>query len=147
MTTYQHLLLALDFSESDQETVQKAQDFARLMQAKLSLIHVLDNIPMPDTPYGTEILLNADVEEELLDINKGKLLAWGEKLGVALENLWLVWGIPKQEMTRIAKEQAVDLIIVGSHGRHGLALLLGSTVDGVVHHAPCDVLVVKLLGD
>ncbi|MEO1899758.1 MAG: universal stress protein, partial [Methylococcales bacterium] len=40
-----------------------------------------------------------------------------------------------------------DLIVVGSHGRHGLALLLGSTANGVLHHAVCDVLAVRLSDD
>ena len=53
-------------------------------------------------------------------------------------------GSPKTEIVRVANEHKVDLIIVGSHGRHGLALLLGSTANGVLHHATCDVLAVRL---
>jgi len=48
------------------------------------------------------------------------------------------------EIIKIAEENNVDLIIVGSHGRHGLALLLGSTANGVLHHAKCDVLAVRI---
>jgi len=44
----------------------------------------------------------------------------------------------------VADEQGADLIIVGSHGRHGLALLLGSTANGVLHGAACDVLAVRV---
>lgn len=44
----------------------------------------------------------------------------------------------------MAEDESTDLIIVGSHGRHGLALLLGSTASGVLHHSPCDVLAVRL---
>ncbi len=44
----------------------------------------------------------------------------------------------------MAKEHDCDLIVVGSHGRHGLALLLGSTANDVLHGAPCDVLAVSL---
>ena len=43
-----------------------------------------------------------------------------------------------------SRTSAVDLIVVGSHGRHGLALLLGSTADAVLHHAKCDVMAVRL---
>lgn len=57
---------------------------------------------------------------------------------------WLEMGSPKTEIIRVATENQVDLIVVGSHGRHGLALLLGSTANGVLHHAPCDVLAVRL---
>ena len=49
-----------------------------------------------------------------------------------------------QKIVEVAAEQHCDLIIVGSHGRHGLALLLGSTANDVLHGAPCDVLAVSL---
>jgi universal stress protein A len=47
----------------------------------------------------------------------------------------------------MAKEEDVDLIIVGSHGRHGLALIFGSTSNSVLHGAPCDVLAVRIAED
>jgi universal stress protein A len=50
----------------------------------------------------------------------------------------------KAEIVRFAKEQAVDLIVLGSRERHGLALLLNFTEDTVLHAAPCDVLAVRL---
>lgn len=45
---------------------------------------------------------------------------------------------------RIAEENNVDLIVVGSHGRKGIKMLLGSTANAVLHHAGCDVLAVRL---
>ena len=56
----------------------------------------------------------------------------------------LNYGQPRQEIHALAKAQNCDLIVVGSHGRHGLALLLGSTANDVLHGAPCDVLAVSL---
>ena len=53
-------------------------------------------------------------------------------------------GAPKHEIVRVAKEQGVDLVVVGSYGRHGLQLLLGSTANGVLHLAACDVLAVRV---
>jgi len=53
-------------------------------------------------------------------------------------------GAPRQEIVRFAKEQAVDLIIIGSHGRHGLDRLLGSTARSILNDAPCDVLAVRI---
>ena len=49
----------------------------------------------------------------------------------------------RHEIVRLAKEEAVDLIVVGSHGRRGLGEYLGSTAHGVIHGAKCDVLVVR----
>jgi len=64
---------------------------------------------------------------------------------VTKENSHLTYGQPRQEIHHLAKEHGCDLIVVGSHGRHGLALLLGSTANDVLHGAPCDVLAVKLV--
>ncbi len=147
MTMYSHILLSLQFSTADDAVAAKAQTICQQHAARLSLIHVLDNIPMPDTAYGTAITLEQPKDDPLLAAEKAKLLTWGKRLGVANENLWLIWGIPNQEITRIAKQENIDLIIVGSHERHGLGWLLGSTADGVLHHAPCDVLAVRLAED
>jgi nucleotide-binding universal stress UspA family protein len=52
-------------------------------------------------------------------------------------------GVPAQQIVEKAKEWKADLIIVGSHGRGFWGRMLGSVSDGVVHHAPCSVLVVR----
>jgi nucleotide-binding universal stress UspA family protein len=54
------------------------------------------------------------------------------------------WGDPREVLVRLATAEKVDLVVVGSHGRGGLAqLLLGSVANHVVTHAPCSVVVVK----
>ncbi|MGB2272178.1 MAG: universal stress protein [Pseudomonadales bacterium] len=54
------------------------------------------------------------------------------------------FGRPTDLIVEVAERESVDLIILGSHGKHGVALLLGSTADGVLHHAQCDVLAVRI---
>ena len=147
MSDYQHILLAVDFSEQGVYVAEKARSLAYRYQAKLSIIHVLDNIPMPDTNYGTVIPLDQDSSYDLLEAEKAKLMQLGARLHVDLANRWLLWGVPKQEIIRIAEQEKVDLIVVGSHGRHGLALLLGSTANSVLHHALFDVLAIRLQND
>ena len=56
----------------------------------------------------------------------------------------IVLGKPEVEIHASAKELGADLIVVGSHGRYGLALLMGSTANGVLHGASCDVLAVRV---
>jgi nucleotide-binding universal stress UspA family protein len=51
---------------------------------------------------------------------------------------------PEQEISRFVSSNDVDLVVVGAHERHGLALLQGKTTDKLIHNAPCDVLVVHL---
>ncbi len=144
MKDYQHILLAVDFSEHGDYVAEKARSLAYRYQSKFSIIHVLDNIPMPDTNYGKVIALNHDSGYELLEIEKFKLKQLGDYLGVAIDQQCLVWGVPKQEIVNYANEQQADLIVLGSHGRHGIALLLGSTANAVLHHALCDVMAVRL---
>jgi universal stress protein A len=55
-----------------------------------------------------------------------------------------VVGSPKTEILGLAEEKSTDLIVVGSHGRHGLGVLLGSTATSLLNHARCDILAVRL---
>jgi universal stress protein A len=146
MNDYQHILLAVDYSEHGDYVAVKARSLANKYQAKLSIIHVLDNIPMPDTNYGTVIPLNIDSSYVLLEAEKAKLMQLGDQMHVDSANRWLVWGVPKQEIIQIAGQEQVDLIVVGSHGRHGLALLLGSTANSILQYASCDVMAIRLQG-
>jgi universal stress protein A len=147
MGAYQHILLAVDYSGHSDAIARRAKDLAEKYQAKLSLIHVLDNIPMPDTGYGTVIPLTEDSGYDLLEAEKARLMQIGDRLDIAATNRWLIWGAPKQEIVRLAEQQRIDLIIVGSHGRHGLSLLLGSTANSILHYAECDVMAIRLPND
>jgi universal stress protein A len=137
--------VAVDYTKHSVYVAEKARVLANKYQAKLSVIHVLDNIPMPDTNYGTVIALDQIAPDELLEAEKIKFMELGDQLAIDVVNRWMVWGIPTQEIINIADQEQVDLIIVGSHGRHGLALLLGSTANSVLHHAKCDVMAVRLV--
>lgn len=147
MSDYQHILLAVDFSDQGLYVAEKARSLAYRYQAKLSMIHVLDNIPMPDTNYGTVIPLDQDSSDDLLEAEKAKLMQLGDQLNIGRANRWMLWGVPKQEIIHIAEQEQVDLIVVGSHGRQGLALLLGSTANSVLHYAKCDVMAIRLQND
>jgi universal stress protein A len=72
------------------------------------------------------------------------LQRFAETNGLDAEHQHIVLGRPEVEIHAKAEELGADLIVVGSHGRHGLALLLGSTANGVLHGAGCDVLAVRV---
>lgn len=146
MNNYKHILLAVDFSDHGNQVARKAQDMAQRNQAKLSLVHVVENLPITDAAYGP-IPFDVDLTQEWLDASKNRLAKFGAELEVPESRQWLEMGSAKLEIVRVAEENEVDLIVVGSHGRHGLALLLGSTANGVLHHAKCDVLAVRLKDD
>lgn len=144
MNHYQNILLAIDFSDYGQYVARRAKHLANQFNAHLHIIHVLDNIPMPDTPYGTVISLDEDSSDDLLEAEKNKFKQISDQLNIAPARRWMIWGEPQQEITRFAAQQHIDLIVVGSHGRHGLAVLMGSTAKGILYHADCDVLAVHL---
>jgi len=145
MSSYQNILVAVDFSDYGMKVAMKAKQLAEQFNAPLNIIHVLDNIPMPDTPYGMLIPLDTtDLTNELLEIEKDKFKLICDQLNIDEARRRLVWGEPQHEITQTASEENIDLIVVGSHGRHGLAVLMGSTAKDVLYHAECDVLAVHL---
>jgi universal stress protein A len=144
MNDYKKILAAIDFSDYDGIVIKQARYLADKFDAELIVIHVLDDIPMPDTPYGTIITLSAQSGDPLLEEEKNKFNQICDSVDIAPVNRWLVWGKPQEEITRLAIKERVDLIVVGSHGRHGLTALMGSTAKGVIFNAECDVLTVHL---
>lgn len=144
MENYKHILLAADFLGHGEVVATRAKDLADKYQAKLSIVHVLDSLPITDPAYGPVIPFDMDLTAELTKAAKKRLAKLGEELGVPEDSQLIEMGSPKLEIVRIAQEKNADLIVVGSHGRHGLALFLGSTANGVLHHAKCDVLAVRL---
>ncbi len=144
MESYKHILLAVDFFEPAQIVIDRAKALADIYKATLSLIHVVDSMPFPDTSYGLDTAYNVDLTGEMIAAARKKLSDLAINLSVEQDHTWVELGNPNLEITRIAEENQVDLIVVGSHGRHGLSLLLGSTANGVLHHAKCDVLAVRL---
>lgn len=147
MSCYKHILVAADFTDHGNEVASKAKELANSNQAELSIIHVVDNLPITSASYGPIIPFDGDLTEQLMEAAKARVAKLAAKYNIAEQNQWIEIGSAKFEIVRIAKENDVDLIVVGSHGRHGLALLLGSTANGVLHHALSDVLAVRLKDD
>lgn len=147
MHTYKKILVAIDFSDYGNLVANQARFITDTFQAELHVIHILDNIPMPDTPYGALITLDQPSKDLLLQAEKNKFTQICDAMHIAPANRWLIWGVPQEEITRFAMQEKMDLIIVGSHGRHGLTALLGSTAKNVIFHAECDVMTVHLRDD
>lgn len=141
---YRHLLLAADFSEHGERVSEHARDLAQRYQADLSVIHVVENLPIMDSSFDPIKPFDVDLTEQNFEMARQRLAALADRLGIPEDRRWVEMGSPKLVITRIAGERQVDLIVLGSHGRHGIALLLGSTASSVIHHAACDVLAVRL---
>ncbi len=144
MENYQHILIAADFSEHSQQVINRAQEIAERYQAKLSICHIIEDFPIADFAYEPMISVDLDMRDAMLDSGKKHIADIAKKFDLPTANQWVEFGSPSLNIVSLANDNKVDLIVVGSHGRHGIKLLLGSTANGVLHHALCDVLAVRL---
>ncbi|HSG88831.1 MAG TPA: universal stress protein [Pseudomonadales bacterium] len=142
MTAYRHLLLAVDLTEESAPVADKARALAEAFGATLSIVHVIEPLSLA---YGGDIPMDlSSVQDQIHEQAKAHLGEFARGLDVPEERQYLIFGRPESEIHRVAKCKEIDLVVVGSHGRHGLALLLGSTANGVLHGATCDVLAVRV---
>jgi len=142
---YNNILVAVDLGATTDTVAARAAKLAQQNQARLHVLHVIE--PLAIT-YGGDIPMDfSAIQDEIQSQAREQLDRLCEGLSIPAENRHLVTGRPESEIPTQAKAVDCDLIVVGSHARWGLALLLGSTTDGVMHSAECDVLAVKVDGD
>ncbi len=142
MGEYKHILVGVDLTVESRDVSRRACALKAAFNAKLSCVHVIEPLSLA---YGGDIPMDlSTIQEQIQDTAKKHLAEFSSSLGIEDEDRHLIFGRPETEIHTLAKEIKVDLIVVGSHGRHGLALLLGSTANGVLHGATCDVLAVRV---
>ena len=142
MSAYQHILVAVDLSDEADIVVAKAKSIAEKEESKLTLVHVIEPLSVA---YGNDIPLDLTTfQNEIIEQATMRLACLAESIDLNKSDQHIVYGRPEREVHRIADDFDVDLIVVGSHGRHGLALILGSTSTGILHGATCDVLAVRV---
>lgn len=137
---YKRVLYATDFDEVGIQAAHKAKKIADENGAELYLIHVVEPIPAYAYPGFAGF---AEVEVSIREQAEKELESLANELKLDDKHFFIEFGSVKNEVLRVAKEKNVDLIVTGSHGKHGLALLLGSTANSILHGAECDVLIVR----
>ncbi len=139
------ILLPTDFSSYSATATNYACQMATKFDAELHLLHTLE-VHLASTPgFGMGLALPQYVHESRLAAEKA--------LTSVLDPQWLVGrkvvqavveGSPKVEIVRYARTQEIDLIVLATHGRSGLAhIIIGSVAESVVRTAPCPVLTVR----
>lgn len=137
-----NILLAVELTENEREPIQKALEYAKQFKAKITLVHAVEHIISYGTAYG--VAMGAEIEDALLKSATKLMHKLGKKMKIDEKKQIIKFGSAKYVLLEEADKIKADLIIVGSHGRHGARLLLGSTANAVLHSAKCDVLAVHI---
>jgi universal stress protein A len=142
MSDYRRIMVAVDLTEESTLVSRRAIRLAEVFGAELHIVHVIEPLSLA---YGGDIPMDlSTVQDQIHDQARSHLAEFAATLGIPPERQHLIFGRPESEIQRTAESVGADVIVVGSHGRHGLALLLGSTANGVLHGATCDVVAVRV---
>ena len=142
MAGYKKLLVLLDLSEDSEQVAIAGRDLAAHSNASMVVLHVVEFVPVE--PLGESLMPTVQIEDELINRSRARLTEFITRLGLARATGRVEAGNTKSEILRVAEEEEVDLIVLGSHERHGLAIMVNFTEDTVLHAAHCDVLAVRL---
>lgn len=144
MEGYKNILCATDFSTLCTLAAERAAEMARRYGAQLTLLHIVEHFPVD---RSNVVIAPEDIDPKLYrEENARASLA---KLSKHLGNNnveQVVRFCPQSagyEILRFIDEQNPDLIVIASHGRHGITSVLGSTTYCLTHKAPCDVMAIR----
>ena len=142
---FRKLLVPIDFSEPSRDALHYAISLAKPFKAEILLVHVVEPVVVPPSPDFMVVPTTAELALELQEEAVRVLHQWRKEVeSEASVKEAIRTGTPYHEIVEAADEHNADLIVLGTHGRTGLAhLLLGSTAERVVHRAHCPVLVVR----
>lgn len=153
LAPYSDIVIAVDFSPHSRMAALRAIDLADRYNATTTLLHVINEEYLYDILYGpSDIGLTGYATAETFRVNEETLRAQAKKNMDELQE-WLqrpdiqseiIIGSPAHAIVSFAEARRADLIVVGTHGRRGLARLLGSTAKSIVTKSRCEVLSVSL---
>jgi universal stress protein A len=144
MEKYQKILVALELnSKIDANLLRQAEMLAKLFNAEITVVHAIEFV----SGYGAYgVSLGTELEEVLMKEAKKEMVEIGKKFNIPEHRQVVKFGSAKFVVLEEAERNKADLIVLGSHGRQGIRMLLGSTANAVLHGAKCDVLAVRLRG-
>ena len=150
MSSHEKIVCAVDGSEDAFQVVEVAKRVAESSGAQLTLMTAIKPIAQVYGGLDLAVLAHNGVSFEEEAITKAR--EWLDKLdadydlsgGDRVCEKVAVIGAPANEVRAYAATTQADLIVMGSHGRHGFSRVMGSTANGVLHGVPCDVLVVRI---
>ena len=140
------ILVAIDLTEEAEEVLSMARELATLHNTnELDLVNVVK--PVAHTHGGLDsgaVSAMANIDQQLLTQAREMTSELAQKYGIDADRVHVKLGHPAGQIRDLAQSLGVDLIVIGTHGRHGLGRLLGSTANAVLHGVPCDVFTVRI---
>ena len=139
------VLAATDFSDVSLKAVKEGLRVAQQASAEFHLLHVVDSKDVPEDLIS-RIPKGSSLRQEINEEATRRLEEFLDSLAVDRTQIQvhLSWGTPWQEIRRISRHQAADLIVIGTVGRSGIkGLLLGNTAEKVLDTCDCSILTVK----
>lgn len=147
MIELKKILLPTDFSDTSKEALKYAISLSREYGAEMTALHVVNQQILVEGLNLPQLVSIKDLEKELIKEAERQLEVFLKDvpgLGDIVSRQVILLGNPFLEIIRYAKENSIDLIVIGTHGRSGLEhIIFGSTAEKVVRRAPCPVLSVK----
>jgi universal stress protein A len=143
---YNRVIVAIDFSESSKQVLQRAIELVDDDIHKLVLAHVVEPIP---TVWGMEsyAINPIDLQQKIIESSQKTLEQFGSENGIAKADQFTLLGSPATKIRELQEKQSADAIVIGSHGHSGWKMMLGSTAISLLHGATCDVLTVYISED
>lgn len=141
--SYHNILIAVDLSVHSEQVISAAKNLIKDRPITTHIAHVIEHSPIA---YGGEFSIQIDVNLEYkIETQARELLSeLAKKATIPASKQHILSGSVKRSITTLAKKLETDLIIVGTHGHHGLDKILGSHANAILHAAECDVLVVRI---
>jgi universal stress protein A len=147
MQRYQHILAAIDFTPGSNTVIERALELAQTHDARLTLLHVVQDVPIGAEPFGEPagLVLNEEIHQQHLASAHDRMQALAEQFALPLHvERAIVEGISTHHaILEFADDKRADLIVVAHSGKKGFLGFLGSTAESVVKAAHCDVMVLR----
>lgn len=139
---YRRVVVAIDCSEDSRRVLARAASIAGNGDSELHIVHVIEPLALA---YGADVPMDvSELQNSLLAQARDNAKTFATEFGIPEQRIHVELGSIEKTIRQLADRIPADLIVVGSHTRSGLALLLGSTARGLVPGAHCDVLAVKV---
>jgi len=146
MPTFRRIVHPSDFSPASRPAFRKAVELAKSQGAQLFVLHVLSMLPViPDTYVAPSVWEDLEQGQRATAQRQLQgLVAKAKAAGVRAAGALVDVGVTHEQIVRFARAKRADLIVMGTHGRSGLArALLGSVASRVLAAARCPVLTVR----